>query len=49
MRTDADLAKAIGWLIHTGRDDTTNARFSNTTLNGIFIPEMFVLRSAPSI
>lgn len=48
IRTDADLARAIGWLIHTGEGGTTNARFSNTTLNGIFIPEMVVLRSAPA-
>lgn len=48
VRTDVDLARAIGSLIETEPDGTASARFSNTTLDGIFIPEMVVLRSAPT-
>lgn len=46
MKTDDPLVKAISFLMKTGADGFMRASFSNTTLNGIFIKEMIILRSA---
>jgi hypothetical protein len=46
VRTDTALAQAIGILISTPPDGVVRAHFSNTLLNGIFISEMVILRSA---
>lgn len=46
IRTDSPLAKALHRLIGTPPYALTRAHFKNTTLNGIFIPEMIVLRSS---
>lgn len=46
VKMDEPLPKAVKFLIRTGADSTMDAHFMNTTLNGIFIKEMFVMRSA---
>lgn len=46
LRTDSPLPLALKQLIGTGTTGTTRAHFIDTTLNGIFIKEMIVLRSA---
>ncbi|MFQ2706695.1 hypothetical protein ACK3ZA_07430 [Aeromonas caviae] len=46
IRTDDALSKALGFLVGTPPDGFTRASFTNTSLNGIFIKEMIVLRSA---
>ena len=40
------LSKALGFLVRTPQDGIIKANFSNTVLNGIFIREMIILRSA---
>lgn len=40
------LPKTLKWIISTGPDGVSQAHFSDTTINGIFIKEMVVLRSA---
>jgi len=44
IRTDAPLARALGRLTATGPTGLVHAHFVDTTLNGIFIKEMVVLR-----
>jgi hypothetical protein len=46
IRTDDPLAQAISFLIGTPPDGVMQASFTDTTLNGIFIKEMLILRSA---
>jgi hypothetical protein len=43
--TKSSLPQALCVLIRTGPDGIVRARFTNTTLNGIFIKEMIILRS----
>lgn len=45
IETKSPLAKAIRMLIGTPPNATARAHFSSTTLNGIFIQHMIVLRS----
>jgi len=46
VTTQSPLAKAIRRLINTPPNALIRAHFRSTTLNGIFIPAMIVLRSA---
>ncbi len=46
IRTDAALPQALRVLIRTPSTGTVRAQFSDTTLNGIFVKEMIILRSA---
>lgn len=46
IRTDDPLSKALSFLIGTSPDGLVQASFTDTTLNGIFIKEMLILRSA---
>lgn len=46
VRTDDALPKAMSFLIGTPPDGFVQASFVDTTLNGIFIKEMLILRSA---
>jgi hypothetical protein len=46
IRTDASLPKALRFLVGTGPTNIVRAHFTDTTLNGIFIKEMVILRSA---
>lgn len=46
IRTDDALSKALGFLVGTPPDGLVQASFTDTTLNGIFIKEMIILRSA---
>lgn len=46
IQTDDPLAKAISFMIGTPPDGVMQASFTDTTLNGIFIKEMLILRSA---
>lgn len=46
VRTDSHLPKALRFLIGTGPNNVVRAHFTDTTLNGIFIKEMVILRSA---
>jgi hypothetical protein len=46
IESKAPLARAIRMLIGTPPNATARAHFSNTTLNGLFIRHMIVLRSA---
>lgn len=46
VRTDSPLPKAIRLLVGTGPTGVVQAHFTDTTLNGIFIKEMIILRSA---
>jgi len=43
--TKSSLPQALRVLIQTGPDGIVRAHFTNTTLNGIFIKEMIILRS----
>lgn len=43
---DTPLTKALKFLVGTGEKGLVQATFSNTTLNGIFIKDMVVVRSA---
>ena len=44
--TASPLPQALRFLIGTGSTGIARAHFSNTTLNGIFMKEMIILRSA---
>lgn len=46
MKSDEPLTKTMKILVGTGPTGIVRAHFSNTTINGIFIKEMIVLRSA---
>ena len=46
VNTKAPLPQALRFLIGTGPTGISRAHFTNTTLNGIFMKEMIVLRSA---
>ncbi len=46
LDTKAPIVQAVRRLVHTGPNATLHARYSNTTLNGIFIKEMVILRAA---
>lgn len=46
IRTDASLPKALRFLVGTGPTNIVRAHFTDTTLSGIFIKEMVILRSA---
>jgi hypothetical protein len=46
VSTHSPLPQAILFLIRTGPTGITQAHFIDTTLNGIFIKEMIILRSA---
>jgi hypothetical protein len=46
MKSDDPLVGVLGFLIGTGSDNIVQANFSNTTINGIFIKDMVILRSA---
>lgn len=46
VKTDDALPKAIGFLIETPDKGFVQASFTDTTLNGIFIKEMLIIRSA---
>lgn len=46
IQTGDPLSKALHFLLRTPPNGIMKANFSNTTLNGIFIKEMIILRSA---
>lgn len=46
IKSDAPLILALSCLIGTGPDDISKISMSNNTINGIFIKDMVVLRSA---
>ncbi len=46
VRLDTPLTNALKFLVGTGEKGIVQATFSNTTLNGIFIKDMVVVRSA---
>ncbi len=46
IETSNALAGAIGFLMRTNPDGIVQANFTNTTINGIFLKEMIILRSA---
>lgn len=46
VATKAPLPSTLKLLIGTGADGITQAHFTDTTVNGIFIKEMMILRSA---
>ncbi|HSP16065.1 MAG TPA: hypothetical protein VLV78_15070 [Thermoanaerobaculia bacterium] len=46
LRTDSPLLTALRRLLNTGPTALMQAHFTNTTINGIFIKEMVVLRSS---
>lgn len=46
MKSDDPLIGTLGFLMRTGPDNITKANFSDTTINGIFIKDMVILRSA---
>lgn len=46
VSTNSPLPRALRLLIRTGPIGVAQAHFTNTTLNGIFMKEMFILRSA---
>jgi len=46
VSTNSPLPQALRFLIRTGPTGIARLQFSNTTLNGIFIKEMIILRSA---
>ena len=46
MKSDDPLIGTLGFLIGTGPDNIIRASFSDTTINGIFIKDMVILRSA---
>ena len=45
VRTTSPLPQVLRILIRTSSTGTCRAHFSNTTLNGIFMKEMIILRS----
>lgn len=46
MKGDDPLLGTLGFLVGTGPDNIIRANFSDTTLNGIFIKNMIIMRSA---
>ena len=46
VRTNSPLPQALRFLVRTKSDGIVQVRFANTTLNGIFIKDMVILRSA---
>lgn len=46
LKTSSPLVKALQFLVRTPPNAATRAHFSNTTLNGIFMKEMIIMRSA---
>jgi len=46
VETKSALPKSIGFLVGTPADGIIQAIFTDTTINGIFIKEMVILRSA---
>lgn len=46
LKNDDPLMGTLGFLIKTGYNNIMQANFSNTTINGIFIKDMIILRSA---
>jgi len=46
MKSGDPLIGAVSSLLRTGPDNLLRANFSDTTLNGIFIKDMIILRSA---
>ena len=46
LKTSNALVKSLSFLIGTPKDSIIRANFSNTTINGVFIKEMVILRSA---
>jgi hypothetical protein len=46
LKTDTPLLRSVGMIIGTGPESIVRAHFTDTTINGIFIQEMYVLRSA---
>jgi hypothetical protein len=46
LNTQAALMKAVRMLIRTPANAIARAHFTNNSLNGIFIKEMFLLRAA---
>ncbi len=46
LETKAPLAQSLRRLVGTGSAGIVRAHFTNTTLNGIFIKEMIIMRSA---
>lgn len=46
MKSDDPLLSTLGFLVGTGPDNIIRANFSDTTINGIFIKEMIIMRSA---
>lgn len=46
MKGDDPLLGTLGFLVGTGPDNIIRANFSDTTLNGIFIKDMIIMRSA---
>lgn len=45
MRSDDVLLRALSFLVKTGPDTLIRASFSDTTLNGVFIKKMIIIRS----
>jgi len=46
IETKSPLAQSLRRLVGTGPQGIVRAHFTNTTLNGIFIKEMIIMRSA---
>ena len=46
MKSTEPLIATLNFLIGTGPDSIVRANFNSTTINGIFIKEMVILRSA---
>ncbi len=45
MRTDEPILKVLSGIVRTGPSSLSQIRFSNTTINQIFISEMLIIRS----
>lgn len=46
VETSGALPQAVGFLVKTPPDGIVQASFSDTTINGIFVKEMLIVRSA---
>ncbi|MDG6773421.1 hypothetical protein QCB45_03675 [Thiomicrorhabdus sp. ZW0627] len=46
MKSDNPLIETLNFLVKTGPDGFIKATFTDTTINGIFIKDMVILRSA---
>ena len=46
LQTSSPLVQALRVLVRTPANATVRAHFTNTTLNGIFMKEMIIMRSA---